>query len=168
MSSLMFQEENLERHISSDMKIAIADLIMAWAALDTIIEYWSGLTFGLPMDLHSILFGNMQTKARIEKLKLAFSHYGNDSSAKSLTRLAKGHSKFADTRNAIAHRKCIGTLKDDPSRLVFTSTKHVKKSVGNFEVLAIDLSEIKAATDFAINAENNIWEITERLTKNEP
>ena len=157
------QLDDIDLCITKEAKLAVADMVLAWAALDTMISYWVLLLFGMPMDTGSILLGNMDTKTKITRLKQFFQHHGNAKEAALAQRLSKSHEKFVDARNTIAHRRCFGMQKSDPTRLMFSSTKHILGEVGKFEILAIDLSEIRAATKFASDAEKSIFRLTEPL-----
>ncbi len=153
--------DDLDRTLTQDAKDAICDLVLAWAGFDTTVSYWMGLTFGLDIDIASILIGNMDTRTKLDRMKLVYDHLGAPQASASIGRLVKAHGEFVDTRNAIAHRRCVGMTHTDCERLIFTSSKHIRKDVGRFEVLAIDVEQLKAATSFANEAVEKILKISE-------
>ena len=118
----------------------MAETILAWADLDTGISRLIFLMFGIDSDAGSILIGNMDLKTKAERIKSLYSHLGNDAGAASFSKLSNAMREFSFSRNSIAHRKCIGRLKSEPSRLVFMSSRHVKGEQGSFEMIAIDRS----------------------------
>lgn len=79
--------------------------------------------------------------------------------AESVDRLKKSHAKHVDVRNAIAHISCVGRLKSDPKRVVFSSVKRVKGTVGHTMIESIHLDQMVAAVTFALDACQNIAKI---------
>jgi hypothetical protein len=152
--------DDVDRTLTQEARDAVADLVLAWAGYDTMVSYWMMLTFNLDLDVGSILLGNMDTKTKLDRMKALFVHMGADKAAASIERLSKAHLEFVDARNAVAHRRCIGMQKSDPCRLLFTSVKHVRKDVGAFEMLAVDVNMLKAGAQFANEAVDKIMAIT--------
>ena len=163
-----FRIEDINRTISQEARDAISDLILAWAAFDTAVSYWCGLAFGIDMDMMSILIGNMDTKTRLEKIKQACEHVGYTELAKSIKVLSSNHKKHADIRNIIAHRRCVGMIDIEGVPLVFTSTKHVHRNPGQFEMTIIALDQVKGATRFANHYAESIMKITEAYERQGP
>ncbi len=108
--------------------------------------------FGLESDAGSILIGNMDLKTKVERIKALYEQYGNSVGKNAMGRLITAMREFSFSRNAIAHRKCVGKLISQPTRLVFLSTKHIKGQSDSFEMLAIDHSEMTASAKFARDA----------------
>jgi len=159
-----FPIDDLDPNLTQEARDVICDLTLAWASYDTMISYWMILTFGLEMDVGSILLGNMDTKSKLDRMKLLCDHLGFKGSVDSIARLQKSHLEFVEARNALMHRRCIGmTHNDDCERLVFTSVKHIRRDIGNFELLAFDLNMFKTATNFANEAVDKIMKITKPL-----
>jgi len=147
-----FDTTDLDPVLTDADRLVMAETILAWADLDTGISRLIFLMFGIDSDAGSILIGNMDLKTKAERIKSLYSHLGNDAGAASFSKLSNAMREFSFSRNSIAHRKCIGRLKSEPSRLVFMSSRHVKGEQGSFEMIAIDRSEMIASAKFARDA----------------
>jgi hypothetical protein len=147
-----FDLDDLERVLSDQDKLVMAETILAWADLDTGISRLIFLIFGISEDGGSILIGNMDLKTKAERIKMLYDHAGNERGSASFNRLINAMKKHSFSRNAIAHRKCIGKLISKPTMLVFMSSKHVKGQANQFEMLCIDHSEIVGSAKFAREA----------------
>ena len=137
----------------------MAETILAWADLDTGISRLILLIFGIQDDAGSILIGNMDLKTKVEKIKLLHEHHGRSDGAAGFARLAASMKDFSDCRNIVAHRKCVGRLHSQPSKLAFLSAKHVKKIPGQFEIVCVDHSELVASAEFARTAAEEIHDM---------
>jgi hypothetical protein len=149
---MSFDISDLDRFITDEDKFVMIETILAWADLDTGISRLTLLMFGLQEDAGSILIGNMDLKTKVERLKALHDHYGRSEGALSLGRLLKAMRSHSGSRNVIAHRKHVGRMKSEPKRLVFMSSKHVKGSIGSFEILCVHHSEFIASAAFARDA----------------
>jgi hypothetical protein len=147
-----FDHDDLDRVLTNKDRLIMVETILSWADLDTGLSRLILLIFGLDDDAGSILIGNMDLKTKAEKIKILYDHRQMKKDTESLTSLISGMKTFSACRNAIAHRKVIGRLKSVPTRIVFLSAKHIKRSPGQFEMLAIDHSEMIASAAFASNA----------------
>lgn len=158
-----FDMDNLERVITDADKFVMVETILAWADLDTGISHLTLLMFGLEHDAGSILIGNMDFKTKVERLKALHDHHGKSGAAASLGRLITSMRTFSASRNTVAHRKHVGRMKSDPTRLVFLSSKHVKGKPGHFEILCVDHSELIASAKFARDASAKVQIMIERI-----
>ena len=147
-----FDIADLDQAISDKDRLVMAETILAWADLETGISRLILLVFGLKDDAGSILVGNMDLKTKVEKIKILYEHHSQSRGAASFAKLANGIKKYAVCRNIVAHRKCIGSLISEPTRVVFLSAKHVKNVPGQFEMICVDQSELIASAEFARNA----------------
>lgn len=147
-----FDVNDLDRTIEDDDRLIMAETILAWADLDTGISRLILLVFGLADDAGSILIGNMDLKSKVEKIKVLYDHLGNKAGAANLTKLITAMKAYSQCRNTVAHRKVIGKLISQPTRLVFLSARHVKGQPGKFEVDCVDHSELVASAKFARDA----------------
>lgn len=157
--------DKLERDLPVSVRLLISDLVLAWASFDTVVSYWTSLVFGLDLDVSSILLGTMTAKTKLDRMKLLAEHLGQTEAVASIASLASQERDMAECRNTIAHRRCIGLTTDDAGTewLVFTSTKHMKKERGMYEVRQVDLNEIRASASFASQASDKILEMVKPL-----
>ena len=151
--------DDLDRKLTVEDRLIMAETILAWADLDTGISRLILLAFGLEDDLGSILIGNMDLKTKVEKIKMLYDHCGDSASASHLAKLSTAIQKFSECRNTVAHRKVIGRLISQPTRLVFLSAKHVKRQRGVFEMLNVDHAELIMSAKFAREASVRIHSI---------
>jgi hypothetical protein len=158
-----FDVDDLERVATDGDKLIMIETILAWADLDTGISRLIMLLFGLEADAGSILIGNMDLKTKVERIKALYEQYGNTAGKDKMVQLINAMRLFSACRNTIAHRKCIGRLISQPQRLVFISTKHVKGQLDQFEMLAIDHSEMIASAKFARKASETIHRLIEAI-----
>jgi hypothetical protein len=158
-----FDVNDLERVVTDDDKLIMIETILAWADLDTGVSRLTLLMFGLEADAGSILIGNMDVKTKVERIKGLYEHLGNVAGTKGMAALKTAMMKHSSSRNVIAHRKCIGKLISQPTRLVFLSSKHVKGQAGRFEMLAIDHSEMVASAKFARAASRTVSKMIDAI-----
>ena len=158
-TSKPFDVDDLDRSLTDNDRLLMAETILAWADLDTGISRFILLVFRIEDDAGSILIGNMDLKTKAEKIKMLYDHAGNTTVAAQFTRLIKAMQTFSECRNTIAHRKVIGRMISKPTRLAFMSAKHVKRQPGVFEMLCIDNTELIASAQFARKAAVKIHEM---------
>jgi hypothetical protein len=148
----LFAVDDLDRSLSDHDRLTMAETILAWADFDTGVSRLILLVFGLQDDAGSILIGNMDLKTKVEKIKILNAHRGLKEEAAKFARLATAIKNLSECRNTVAHRKCVGKMTSEPTRLVFLSAKHVKNVLGQFEVVCVDHSELEASAKFARKA----------------
>jgi hypothetical protein len=151
-----FDVSDIEPSLSDNDKIILADTILAWADFETGVTYFIFLVFGLDFDAGSILLERMDLKTKLMRIKSLHEHHNKIEGAKSLRNLISNVEEFSASRNVIAHRKCIGSMISQPTRLVFMSSQHVKKQPGTLEILCVDHSELIASANFARQAAKNV------------
>ncbi|CAM3264330.1 hypothetical protein SPAN111604_13710 [Sphingomonas antarctica] len=156
-----FDVDDLDRSITDNDRLIMAETILAWADLDTGISRLIMLVFDLDESSGSgsILIGNMDLKTKAEKIKVLYDHIGNKAAATNMSKLITAMKEYSFCRNAVAHRKVIGRMTSDPTRIAFLSAKHVKGEVGKYEILAIDHSEFIASAKFARAASVKVHEL---------
>lgn len=147
-----FDIDDLDRTLSDQDRLIMAETVLAWADLDTGISRLILLVFRVEHDAGSILIGNMDLKTKVEKIKMIHEHHGSSAGAATFAKLANAMKNLSECRNIVAHRKCIGKLISEPTRLSFLSAKHVKKVPGQFEIVCVDHSELIASAEFARDA----------------
>ncbi len=83
-----FDIDDLDRTLSDQDRLVMAETILAWADLDTGISRLILLTFNLEHDAGSILLGNMDLKTKVEKIKMLHEHHGSSAGAAKFAKLA--------------------------------------------------------------------------------
>jgi hypothetical protein len=101
----------------------------------------------------------MDLKTKVEKIKMLHEHHGRGKHAESFAKLITAMRKFSDCRNIVAHRKCVGKSRSEPSRLAFLSAKHIKKVPGQFEIMYVDHSELITSAEFARDSAVKVHEM---------
>lgn len=157
-----FPMDDLERVVPDSAKLAMAEVILSWATFDSLVSQWTILAFGMSFDVGAIFVGNMDTKSKLDKLCILYEHVGL-SGLKTVKALRKQHGDHVNVRNAIAHSSCVGRLKSDPQRIVFSPFKAVKGEVGTMEIAAIHIEQFRAAAEFAVHMIGQINPVVERL-----
>lgn len=160
-----FDLSDLDSNLTEEARLRIAHLILKWAAFDTAISYWMVRAFGIPMDTGSIILGNMDTKQKLDRLHALHIHFGHTEAASGIADIRNQHRKHVEPRNTVAHKRCAGVLFSEPTTLVFHSIKHIKGSVGEFEILAIPREVIAVSTAFAATAEAQILELADEMRR---
>lgn len=125
------------------------DVILSWASYDAMIGQWLAHAYKLPLDDSTLLIGNMDTRTKLDRLKLIYEHHRMARAAESVERLKKKHAELVFIRNHIAHSICKGTLKSDRNAVAFTPFKASKGSVGYMAAHIISLADMRVAVKFA-------------------
>ena len=63
-----FRIDDLNPTLSENARQFICDLTLAWASYDVAVSYWTVIAFNLPLDRGALFLGNMDTKAKLDKL----------------------------------------------------------------------------------------------------
>jgi len=157
-----FPISDLTNTLDEESRNLIAELVLAWARYDSLVSQWTYRSYGMGPDEGSLFIGNMDTKAKLDKLKALFTHYGK-SGAKKIASLSKLSQTHADVRNTICHKTCGGNSKSDPDRLVFSDGRIFKTKPGKMQVELIHLDQIRDAITFASQNADTISKIVDAL-----
>ncbi len=106
-------------NLSNQARDAMLDLILAWAHLDGALSMWIGTKFGVPYDKLSILLPRQDGASKLLKLRKLYSLESKPGMVTLTREFKKDYEANVKTRNTVAHSKCLGSLKSDPSRVVF-------------------------------------------------
>lgn len=139
----------IEAKLNSEARDAICHVIIAWGMLDTMISQLLLRAFGLTMDDGSILLGTMDTRTKLDRLKMLYNQHGMPEAAQSIATLSALHSKHVTVRNAIAHSVCAGHFRRDPRVILFTSGKFMRGAKGLVSGTGISVASIANAAKFA-------------------
>lgn len=143
-----FDPENVNPTVSDEARMAIADLVLSWARFDALMSQMIILAFDLDLDVGAILIGNMDTRAKFDRIIKLYEHFGMPGAQK-FKELKVLHAKHVDLRNTICHAGCGGTLKSDPARIVFAPVRIMKGETGSMMIEVVHLDSIRAAAVFA-------------------
>lgn len=144
-----FDPNDLEENIPDAHKIAMADLILAWARLDTMLTRLVCYSFQMNDDVGSIFIGKMDIKTKIERMKDIGAHMGIPNFAQNMETMSDNYRDHSQVRNAIAHNLLSGISKKDRNRLIFYPYKTLKKDKKRMAVSYYHIEHIKTATMFA-------------------
>ena len=143
-----FQLDDLNEQIPREVSNAICNLLMAWPNIEAGVSRWLADLLGLQSAEAIILFGRMDTWAKLERIVELVAHRGDSimlERVQSLKRLYQGHSAV---RNILAHAPCVGVLYSKPSQVVFAPFKLSQKDKRDFLVQELSLDGIKEAYVF--------------------
>lgn len=154
--------DDLDSRLPDGMRIAVANMMFAWGAYDSAITYWLAKTLGTPLDVASIMFGNMQTDTKLTKLRTLFEHYGMSDAATGLKQLRAQHQERVVARNAVAHSRCVGVLKSQPDHYAFSTVAHVKGSPGMLGLSLVPYAEVILSAKFASDSAKQIMELADK------
>ena len=101
----------------------IADLILAWASLDSGLTFFMADLFELPARNARILIGNMDIKTRIARAKTLASHAGFADFATLMAQMERQYDQAVKPRNAICHMHYFGVVPGDEVRFLFGPSK---------------------------------------------
>ena len=141
----------------------ISKLILAWARFDSLVSHWTIHAFGMNSGAGAILLGNMDTRTKLERLKKLHKHYDVGEAVTFVKNLMTELGKHVDVRNAITHKACGGHYKADPDRLIFSNIMPFEQKIGTMQIELVHLDQIRAATDFAAAAGDQVGSIIDRL-----
>lgn len=128
---------DMERYIPRHAKMAMLDLVLAWARVDTTIAQLATAAFNMDPTVGAVIFGRMPVPDRLRKMRELNLQLGRTSSASELRKLKKHYEEHSKPRNTIAHAACVGFLRK-PDRIVFLPFE----SEGSFGKLAVEVIPI--------------------------
>lgn len=108
---------DMERYIPRHAKMAMLDLVLAWARVDTTIAQLATAAFNMDPTVGAVIFGRMPVPDRLRKMRELNLQLGRTSSASELRKLKKHYEEHSKPRNTIAHAACVGFLKARPYRI---------------------------------------------------
>ncbi len=153
---------DLDPTLPEQMRIAVANLMLAWGAYDSAVTYWLAKTLGTPLDVASIMYGNMQTEPKLQQIRAIFDHYGMKEAASGITQLLSAHRQRVIVRNAVAHSRCVGRPKSNLDHFAFSTVRHVKGDPGMMALTMVPYDEMLLSTRFANESHLQIMEIAGR------
>lgn len=147
-----FEMERLDRRLPTPMKVAMLEVITAFANLDTLLSSWLVNAYGMKISLGALLVENMDIANKIQRLKKVYEHIGNSEEPDNLKKLKDDFDRFKDVRNTIAHATCVGVDKKDRNNVIFSPMRAVLREHGHLQVVMITGAHMLAARDWALHA----------------
>ena len=127
---------------------AMLDLILAWGTLDGALGMLLSTARGLPLDQGAARFGRSTNPDKLDKLcKWLRELQRSADTASKLERHIPLYRKYSESRNCIAHAKCMGADRNDADYIVFL--KFQKHADGELLCLKIHVQEMWEATRWA-------------------
>lgn len=147
--------ESIRRPIPRSVRVLMADLILAWARVDSSIAQLSGAAFALDATASAIVFRRTSVADRIMKLRELNVQLGRLEQAKVLRALKKDYEAHSRVRNLLAHAACAGMLKANPPRLVFLPFE-AEGGFGKLAIEVVPLIELEKSIRWGARLERNI------------
>ena len=151
-----FQTE-LEREIPNPVKLAIADVVIAWAHLDVGLTQWFGKAFGMRPFEASVAIGRMDNKAKLERLQRLHVVRKQPRLAARAKEISKAMERDVGLRNAIAHHACIGVLSKDNATAVFMTQIPDQSHPDYKQIVLYSLSQMASVAKVAMQIKAIIY-----------
>jgi hypothetical protein len=139
----------LQREIPIPIKVAIADVVIAWAHLDVGLTQWFGKAFGMRPFEASVAIGRMDNKTKLDKLEKLHGGRKQPRFAAHAKAISKAMRRDVGLRNAIAHHACIGVLTGDQKTAVFLTQTPDQSDPDYKQIMLHSMSQMVAATSSA-------------------
>lgn len=142
-------DTDLQREIPDAVKLAIADVVIAWAQLDVGLTQWFGKAFGMRPLEAAIALGRMDNKTKLERLKKLHDARKQPRLASRAKEISSSVEKYVGVRNALAHYACIGVRSDENNTAVFMTQDPDKDDPDYKQIAFYSVSQMSEATQKA-------------------
>lgn len=143
-------------------KIAIADCIMAWAAVDCQLRALVTSIEGRTLDQGAVDYNRLPTQVAWGKLRQRLRDQGATRDVLAMIKLhKKSYLKHVEARNLIAHAGCVGVRREDRDYLVFAPFEAY--APGQMAIVCQPLNVIHESTEWARAFTNMAHTLMERL-----
>lgn len=157
----------MDRYIPKRVRLAMLDLVLAWARVDTTIAQLATAAFSMDPTVGAVVFKRTPVPDRLRNMRELNLQLGRLDNAKALRKLKDQYEKHSEPRNTIAHAACVGFL-TAPDRLVFLPFE-AAESFGRLAVDIVPLRVIIEATTFAKHVDKTANAlIDEQRVRDEP
>ncbi|WP_424941663.1 hypothetical protein [Aliiroseovarius sp. S253] len=137
--------------LSSSQRDVLLDLVLTWATID-------GALSMLLADVRSMGWADAADEIRklrgshklAQVIKALKNHESGAEAARKLRKIKRRYERFSTLRDHVAHSRCIGCSKEDPSYIVFLTFERVGEDMlAMYRVPVEEMSEaISWGTDF--------------------
>ncbi len=125
-------------------------VFVTWPAWELEITKWLILVSGLDPHVAPLLLGNMDTKAKLDRIKAIYKQMGAEPVVQYVGRLSKRHEHHVQCRNIMTHNSYGGYLVDEPDVTLFRTHR---AAPGHFRLgtyaYQIHLDQMTDAAEFA-------------------
>ena len=144
-----FDPDDIERVIPIAVKVAIADLVLAFANLDSVLGACLILEYGMDLATGSILIENLDIGTKIGRLRRLYQHNRREEDDKIFLRFKKEYEKWREARNTISHARCSGVRKSDPSWVIFSPVRATIGAAGAMQIHLIHVNQMEHDKNWA-------------------
>lgn len=152
-------ETELQREIPTPVKVAIADVVIAWAHLDVGLTQWFGKAFGMRPFEASVAIGRMDNKTKLDRLKRLHEVRKQPRLAERAKAISKAMKQDVELRNAIAHHACIGVLSSDHNKAVFMTQIPDKSHPDYKQIVFYSVSQMASAAEAATQIKMDLFPV---------
>ncbi len=132
------------------MKLAIADVVIAWAHLDVGLTQWFGKAFGMRPFEASVAIGRMDNKTKLERLQKLHEVRQQPRLAARAKAISKAMKPGVGLRNAIAHHACLGVLSSNDRTAVFMTQMPVESDPDYKQMVFHSIEDMARAAQVAV------------------
>jgi hypothetical protein len=150
-------EADTERKLPHEVREVLLDVILAWANLDMVTGFFVALTSGLNPDEGADRFGRKEIADKLKRASKALRENGKEEVASMVCQIADEYPDKSLLRRRIAHSKCVGVRKSNPSCLIFLPFER-EGPPGNLAVELIPLSKFDGAVKWAKQAHDYLMQ----------
>ena len=147
-----YTEDEIVRELPDRIAKTMFTVFVNWPVWELEISSWLILVSGVDPHVGPILLGNMETKAKLDRLKSIYKHMQAKEMVQYLGRVSKRHEDYAQVRNVMTHNAYAGYLRDRPDVALF---KTYRAAPGNVRLgtyaLQISLDTMEETAAFARN-----------------
>ena len=149
--------EDVSQNLDDEAREVMLDLVLQWARYDGLVSQWVLHAYGLSADNGALLLGNMDTKTKLDRLKLLYEHHQMAKAVSRIAELKKAHLALVGIRNLLAHAACGGLSVSDPNKIYFSPVKAAKGRLGMMTIEAHTKDDFRLAARFAREMSDQIY-----------
>ena len=150
-------EADIERKLPHEVREVLLDVILAWANLEMVTGFFVALTSGLNPDEGADKFGRKEIADKLRRASMVLREQGKEDVASMVCRIADEYPDNALLRRRIAHSKCVGVRKSNPSFVIFLPFER-EGPPRNLAVEFIPLSKFDDAVKWANQAHDYLMQ----------
>lgn len=152
---------DLEPNLPANVREVLLDVVLAWANLDMATAFFVASVSGLNPDEGADRFGRKEIADKLTRAAKALEKRGDASIVREVREVARVYPDKALYRRRIAHSKCAGVRKSNPSRLVFMPFER-EGPQRHLAIEVFDLSLFAEAAAWARRVHDRFMEIVDR------
>lgn len=141
-------EGDIDCVIPPDVRHAMLDLVLAFADLDGATAFLAASLSGLGIDEGADRFGRKIVAEKLKAASKALLRGGREQEASFIDEISAEYVGRALIRKRIAHSRCVGVRKSDPSRVIFLPYER-EGPVGHFAIEVHGIESIQSDTKWA-------------------